>query len=471
MNNKQINNPVSSVLIIEHDKNMIRDLLKTCAQKSIVPIVLPDTKKIAGTLDTKNVRTIFLGKEYGNETDNSQLRTLNAIKEIHPEMPVIKLTKDTTSQSAVKAVKIGFADVITAPLDINELNEILDRFCPNHKTNIIQPSLNIKNAAFQIIGQSKTLEKTIEIARKVAPTSAPVLISGESGTGKELIAKLIHSTSKRANAPYVKVNCAAINESLLESELFGHEKGAFTGAHQQHKGRFERAHGGTLLLDEITETPQPFQAKLLRVLEEMDLERVGGSENININVRVISTTNKNIEDLVDNGKFRSDLYYRLCAVKIQIPPLRKRLNDLEHLIWHFINQFSPETGRIITSLDPAMIDQFRNYHWPGNIRQLRNIVRKAIILGNSPVLSLDCNISKDKQLQSMQSSDDDNIMTLAGINLQQLEQQAILATLKQNCGNRTKTAKQLGISDRTLRDKIKKYKNPDSENTQLIDIA
>jgi DNA-binding NtrC family response regulator len=471
MKNNENKNSLASVLVIEHDKDMIRDLLKNCAQRGIAPIVLPDTKQICRTLDTKNIKTIFLGKESGNETSNCQLRTLNTIKEVHPEMPVIKLTKDPSSQSAVKALKLGFADVITAPLDQNHLKELLDRFCPNHKMSIIESAANIQNNSSPIIGQSRALAKTVELARKVAPTSAPVLISGESGTGKELIAKLIHSASKRANAPYVKVNCAAINDSLLESELFGHEKGAFTGAHQQHKGRFERAHGGTLLLDEITETPPPFQAKLLRVLEEMDFERVGGSENININVRVISTTNKNIEEIVENGKFRPDLYYRLCAVTLNVPPLRKRINDLEHLIWYFINQFSPETGRIIASLDPSMMDQFRQYHWPGNVRQLRNIIRKSLILGNSPVLSLDYNISKHKKLQYQQRTDDDNIMALAGTNLQQLEQQAILATLKQNSGNRTQTAKQLGISDRTLRDKIKKYRNSDTENTQLIDSA
>ncbi|MHC4424392.1 MAG: sigma 54-interacting transcriptional regulator, partial [Planctomycetota bacterium] len=206
-------------------------------------------------------------------------------------------------------------------------------------------------------------------------------MSGESGTGKELISFLIHHKSKRAQGPYIRVNCAALSDTLLESELFGHEKGAFTGAHTQRKGRFEMAHGGTLLLDEIAETPPKFQAKLLRVLEQQDFERVGGEKQVRVNVRIISTTNRNLLQEVQQGRFRQDLYYRLSAARLVISPLRKRSEDLPDLVWHFVNLYVREVQRRITKLDSAMMDIFAKYHWPGNVRQLRNVVLTSLIFG------------------------------------------------------------------------------------------
>jgi transcriptional regulator with PAS, ATPase and Fis domain len=284
------------------------------------------------------------------------------------------------------------------------------------------------------------------------------LITGQSGTGKELIAQLIHNFSKRKSAPFIKINCAAMSQSLLESELFGHEKGAFTGASAMHRGRFERAHAGTLMLDEITETSPAFQAKLLRVLEEMDFERVGGTERININVRVISTTNRDITDYIKQGKFREDLYYRLNGLTLSVPPLCERKSDLGDLVWHFVNEFSAEAGRAIKQIDPAMLDELYNYSWPGNIRELRNVIRTAMILGSSTTLSMPPVRHLRQSMLNDSNMDDSELLELAGINLGQLEQQAILATLKKHQGNQTRAAKVLGISDRTLRDKIKKYK-------------
>ena len=259
---------------------------------------------------------------------------------------------------------------------------------PNRRVATAASAQESNRCLYQIVGKSPRMLQTIALAERIAPTSVPVLISGESGTGKELISLLIHHKSRRALGPFVRVNCAALSDSLLESELFGHEKGAFTGAYAQRKGRFEMAHGGTLLLDEITETPPTFQAKLLRIIEQQEFERVGGNENIKVNVRIISTTNRDLLHEVQMGRFRQDLYYRLSAARIVAAPLRERRDDLPELIWHFVNLYAQEAQRRIETLDPTMMEIFAKYHWPGNVRQLRNVVLTSLILGAGPVLSL-----------------------------------------------------------------------------------
>jgi DNA-binding NtrC family response regulator len=326
---------------------------------------------------------------------------------------------------------------------------------------------------YQIVGRSPKLVQTVTLAERIAPTSVPVLINGESGTGKELVSLLIHHKSRRSMGPFVHVNCAALSDTLLESELFGHEKGAFTGAYTQRKGRFERAHGGTLLLDEITETPPQFQAKLLRILEQQEFERVGGSENVRINVRIISTSNRDLLHEVQMGRFRQDLYYRLSAARVVVPPLRERREDLTDLVWHFVNLYARETQRRIARLDPAMMNIFTEYPWPGNIRQLRNVVLTSLILGAGPTLSLaDVSWLFDELQPLTQQGPTHRDTTAAievpsvpaepsrvgGIPLADLERQAILETLRQTSGNQTKAAKVLGISDRTLREKVRRYR-------------
>jgi transcriptional regulator with PAS, ATPase and Fis domain len=289
----------------------------------------------------------------------------------------------------------------------------------------------------------------------------PVLVSGESGTGKELISSLIHYNSQRAHGPYLQVNCAALNDSLLESELFGHEKGAFTGAHTQRKGRFEMAHGGTLLLDEITETPLKFQATLLRVLEQQDFERVGGNESVRVDVRIISTSNKDLLEEVAQGRFREDLYYRLCGIRLFVPPLRERIEDLPELVWHFVNLYSRQIPRHITELSAEMMHIFETYHWPGNIRQLRNVVRTSLALGKGSTLSLADTSWLFSELQprlQKESILSEENSSLIGMPLAEVERQVILDTLDHTSGNQTKAAKMLGISDRTLRGKIRQYR-------------
>jgi transcriptional regulator with PAS, ATPase and Fis domain len=335
---------------------------------------------------------------------------------------------------------------------------LLDSVLPNHDVSTIDAGQEDTHCLYRIVGRTPSLVQTVNLARRIAPTSAPVLISGESGTGKELIAYLIHQKSRRSQGPYTRINCAALSESLLESELFGHEKGAFTGAYTQRKGRFEMAHGGTLLLDEITETPVRFQAKLLRVLEQQDFERVGGNESVRVDVRIISTTNKDLLDEVRQDRFRADLYYRLSGTRLVLSPLRERKEDLSDLVWYFVNLYAREVQRHVTRLDETMMDIFAKYHWPGNVRQLRNVVRTSLILGIGPVLSLADVSWLFDELQPLEQPECRAAgAPFEGMPLEQIERQAILDTLRQTGGNRTKAAKVLGISDRTLRDKMHRY--------------
>ncbi len=400
----------------------------------------------------------------------------------------------TSTQMAVRAIQAGCHDFLLKPLDRRIVEGILDTLLPNRQVATAASAREGNRCLYQIIGTSPRMLQTIALAERVAPTSVPVLITGESGTGKELISLLIHHRSRRALGPFVRVNCAALSDSLLESELFGHEKGAFTGAYTQRKGRFEMATGGTLLLDEITETPPTFQAKLLRIIEQQEFERVGGNENVKVNVRIISTTNRNLLDEVQRGRFRQDLYYRLSAARIVAAPLRDRRDDLPELIWHFVNLYAREAQRRIERLDPTMMGIFAKYPWPGNVRQLRNVVLTSLILGAGPVLSLADVSWLFDELQPLTESRKVEIVEcdrpqggllrpsvaallppgspsaegptgLGGIRLDEIERQAILETLRQTSGNQTRAAKVLGISDRTLREKIRRYRRQECPQT------
>ena len=448
-----------NVLIIDNDPNTDRVLLETFAHRGIRGTVATGKKTAAEYLNQNYWHMVFASHKSAafGATPTDNIRRLRRINADRPELPVIMISDNDSARTALDAIRTGYAEFLLKPLTTKHIENILDIYLPNHKTQAVAAAAGGTKCLYNIIGRSQALAQTVTLARKVAPTSAPVLITGQSGTGKELIAQLIHNESQRAHAPFVKVNCASLSDSLLESELFGHEKGAFTGAGALHKGRFERAHGGTLLLDEITETRPTFQAQLLRVLEQMDFERVGGTESINVNVRVISTTNKDILREVEKGRLRADLYYRIAGIRLVVPPLSQRKEDLPLLIWHFVNQFAHEAKRPITSIDPAMLDVFAKYHWPGNIRQLRNVLRTSIILGSGPTLTLtDISWLLD-ELQPPSGPRDLDPSSLVGSTLEQLEERAILNTLSHTGGNRTKAAKVLGISDRTLRDKMKRY--------------
>ncbi len=489
----QNTNPITNVLIVDNELESTRLLLEILARKGIHANLAKDKKTAADYLSRINHDLAFISNEIykpcGPSKRTPEVFDLIAkIRANSPELPVVmmaeaKKTKTQNQQeiidTAVEAVRAGYYDFLTKPLDRKKIEILLDTLLPNHAVSTQAFADEDAQSLYRIVGRSAKLAQIINLAERIAPTSAPVLITGESGTGKELISYFVYHKSRRKQGPYLRVNCVALSDSLLESELFGHEKGAFTGAHIQRKGRFEMAHGGTLLLDEISETPLKFQAKLLRVLEQQDFERVGGNENIKVNVRIISTTNKDLLHEVSQGRFRQDLYYRLSAVRLVIAPLRERTEDLPDLIWHFVNLYARETQRRITKIDPAMMDIFANYSWPGNIRQLRNVVLTSLILGIGQTLSLaDVSWLFDElqPLPEIAGADSSKRPReeklnaalpvtgfgidpgLGGIPLRDIEQQAILDTLRQTAGNQTKAAKTLGISDRTLRDKIRRYR-------------
>ncbi|RKY10393.1 MAG: hypothetical protein DRP56_01115 [Planctomycetota bacterium] len=459
-------NTFYQALILTADSKRVGTLLKILAKRNLRGTVATTLKSAKMLLDRHHWNLIFLSTEFNAIADQKNgFGIVRHIRGDHPEMPIVMISPTDSSEQAIKAMRFGCVDFFTEPLKSEAINTVLDAYLPNHPTHVMETVHSDDQRTHPIIGRSAALKETVQMARSVARTAAPVLISGPSGTGKELIAQLIHNHSHRCSGPFVQVNCAALNESLLESELFGHEKGAFTGAVLCHQGRMERAHGGTILLDEITETPPAFQAKLLRVLEQMHFERVGGSENIRANVRVVSTTNQDIRQLVQTGRFRADLYYRLAAVRLQIPSLADRMDDLPDLIWWFVNQFAHEAGRVITAISRQTLRMFELYHWPGNIRQLRNMVRTAMILGQGPTLCItQIPWLVEEMKQTPQANDSE---TESGQSpLQEIERRAILATLTRAEGNQAQAARVLGISDRTLREKVKKYRQQ-----ELVAIA
>jgi DNA-binding NtrC family response regulator len=477
-------------MIVDNDPQVARFMLEILAGRGICGVIANDEKAAADFLEKEQCDLVFTADKISQRAGlparpGGSLELLRKIRTDSPELPVVMMGRSETAglqnqhslvEAAVNAVRCGCCDFLVKPLNRSRVESLLDTLLPGRQISTAASAQEEMHNIYKIVGKSARLLQTIELAERIAPTSAPVLVSGESGTGKELISYFIHHNSRRTQGPYIRVNCASLNDSLLESELFGHEKGAFTGAYAQRKGRFEMAHGGTLLLDEITETPPRFQAKLLRVLEQQNFERVGGNENVRVDVRIISTTNKNLLQEVQQNRFRQDLYYRLSGVRLAVPPLRQRSEDLPDLVWHFVNLYARQVQRRITALDPVMMNIFTKYHWPGNVRQLRNVVLTSLILGVGQTLSLadvswlfdelqplpqekvseSNSLSMPKETTIPECANAD--YNLGGIPLEQIEQRAILDTLRQTSGNQVKAAKSLGISDRTLRDKIRRYR-------------
>ena len=465
---KTAQNCTANALIVDSDRDSIRTVLSILAGRGICGTVASDNNSTLTFIENNSCDLVLIA--ITNSGSSQGLALVKQIKINNPELPIIMLGQESNNtqqvlNTAVKAINLGCCDCLIKPLDRKKIEALLDTLLPNKSVSTADIAANGAKNIYRIIGKSIKLTQGINLAKKIAPTDIPVLIGGQSGTGKELFSYLIHHNSKRSHGPYIRVNCAALNDSLLESELFGHEKGAFTGACTQRKGRFEMAHGGTLLLDEITETSPQFQAKLLRVIEQQDFERLGGNDSIRVNVRIISTTNKDMLQQIQLGNFREDLYYRLSGARLIIPSLSQRKEDMPELIWHFINLYAKQSQRKIAELSGEMMDIFEKYHWPGNIRQLRNVVRTSLLLGTGPILSLADVSWLFDELQPLPQENNISIteqnapaIELAGTPLALIERQAILETLEHTNGNQTKAAKLLGISDRTLRDKVRRYK-------------
>ena len=383
---------------------------------------------------------------------------LQKIKAVNPEIPLILMTAYGTVETAVQAMKDGAADYLTKPLDLEELlvrvGRVTEQARLKSEVRELQRQLVERHRLDGIIGESGRMQEVLALVTRVAPSDATVLIRGESGIGKELIARAIHFNSRRAAGPLVSLNCAALPEQLLESELFGHERGAFTGAVAQRKGRFEQADGGTIFLDEIGDLSPTLQVKLLRVLQEREFERVGGNKTLGMDVRVLAATHRDLEQAMRDGRFREDFYYRLNVVTIQIPPLRDRREDIPLLLDHFLHKFAEKNRRDVTGLTAAARDAFLKYDYPGNIRELENLVERAVLLCRGRVIDLEDLPAAVRPGE--RSTDQPESQRLPDI-LGHIERQTIRDALERCGGVQTQAAEALGISERVLRYKMKKY--------------
>ncbi|MBU3917496.1 sigma-54 dependent transcriptional regulator, partial [bacterium] len=390
----------------------------------------------------------------------SGLQALDEMKNLDITTPIIIMTAYSSIEIAVEAIKKGAYDYLTKPLDFDKLRLILKRALEHvqlkAENRLLKERLGKQFDDQRIIGRSPVMLKLLETVAQVAPTEATVLISGESGTGKEQIAGAVHFNSPRKTNPFITVNCAAITETLLESELFGHEKGSFTGADRRKDGRFLQANGGSLFLDEIGEMPLSMQAKLLRVLQEKELTRVGGEKVIKVDARIIAATNRDLAEMVKAGTFREDLYYRLNVVALEVPPLRERKEDIHLLAQHFLTMFSTQNHKMIKGFSPGTLDFMMNYQWPGNVRELMNAVERAVVLSREEYLSRESFLNPQQQNSAVEKEVID-IESQKIQPLEQVERTAILAALEATDGNKSETARKLGITRRTLHQKLKKY--------------
>jgi len=386
----------------------------------------------------------------------SGLEILQSLKEQKPDVPVLMITGYASMKNAIEALKLGAYDYITKPFDLHEVQKIAEHAV--ERTRLIHENRYLKDQLFErygfdnIIGLTPSVQQAYVLATRVADSNASVLVLGETGTGKEYLARAIHYQSPRADKPFVKVSCAALPETLLESELFGHEKGSFTGATARRIGRFETADGGTLFLDEVGDIPQPLQVKLLRVLQEKKFERVGSSETIAVDVRVISATNRDLKKALTEKSFREDLYYRLNVITAQLPPLRERRDDIPRLVEHFICKYNKETSKSVEGISPEAMAMLHRYPWPGNIRELENCIERAVILcQHRMILPQHVLLSEDVSVP-IPSPDRRDMRAL-----KEVEKEHIVHILASCDFNQSKAAAILGIDRKTLRSKIREY--------------
>ena len=441
------------ILIIDDEKNIREGLAAALEMDGYNTAVAENGEKGLEFVNKGDIDLVITDLRMPGISGEEVLQKITA--EI-PGLPVIVLTGHGSIDSAVSAMHSGAYDFLTKPLNLEHLSLVVKRALKNRELQIQNKQLQeeiIKTKPFEsIIGKSAEMQKIFQMIQKVAGSKASVLITGESGVGKELVAHAIHNLSPRRENPLVIVNCSALSESLLESELFGHEKGAFTGAMARKRGRFELANGGTIFLDEIGEINQNIQVKILRVLQDKRFERVGGEETLEVDVRVIAATNKDLEEEIKKGNFREDLFYRLNVVHIHVPPLRERKDDIPLLINTFMQEFAKENGKGIKNIDNHARAALYKYSWPGNIRQLKNCMESAVVMCSSDTITLNDlppTIKSESSANSMQIP--------FGVTLDEAEKIIIQQTLAQNQGNKSKTAEVLGIGRKTLHRKLDEY--------------
>jgi DNA-binding NtrC family response regulator len=442
-----------TILVVDDEKN-IRDGLREALELDGYEVVpAADGKEALEALGRGEIDLVVTDLKMPRVSGEELLRT---VASSYPTVPVIILTGHGTIESAVQAMHDGAYDFLTKPVNLDRLSLLVKRALGNRElamqNRALQEELERRSQFSNIIGRSAEMREVFELVRQVAPARTSVLITGESGVGKEMIAEALHYNSPRRDKPFIKLHCAALTETLLESELFGHEKGAFTGAVARKRGRFELAHLGTLFLDEIGEINQTVQIKLLRVLEEKRFERVGGEETVEVDVRLIAATNRDLTDAIAKGTFREDLYYRLNVLNIHIPPLRDRRDDIPLLIAAFLREFGQENGKAIDGIDPKARRALVGYSWPGNVRQLRNSIESAVVLCKGSVITLE---DLPPGIRGEQGGD--AVRLSVGSSLAEAEKELIRSTLAREGGNKSRTAEVLGIGRKTLHRKLQEY--------------
>jgi len=442
------------ILIID-DEELVRDFItEVLIRMGFAPLAAPNGEKGIEYLEKSEYDLVITDFKMPGISGND---VLQRAVELWPDCRVIMITAFGTIDHAVEAMKLGAHDYITKPISPDHLEVIVNKALEYKSLKIenrhLKSEISDKYSFESIVGKSAVMREVFELIKRASPSDSTILISGESGTGKELVAKAIHYNSARAEAPFIKMNCAALPEGLIESELFGHEKGAFTGAIRSTRGRFELADGGTLLLDEISEIPPALQAKLLRVLQEKEFERIGSGQTIRVDVRVIATSNRDLKSEVSNGNFRDDLFYRLNVIPIDLPPLRQRLEDIPLLMDHFLDKFCQKIGLPTKSLSEKAGQILLSYSWPGNVRELENLIERAVVISKNQELKISDfppEISAGISIPAKTSMD-------VGMSIGEAEKILILKTLKAHGGNKSKAADVLGISARTLRNKLQEY--------------
>ncbi|MBX7158206.1 MAG: sigma-54 dependent transcriptional regulator [Verrucomicrobiae bacterium] len=448
----------ANLLIVDDEKNT-REGLRAALEDNYEVYVASDAKQAMNVLENESIDLVLTDLKMAGEDGLQLIRRIRSL----PQQPIcLLMTSYGSVEIAVQAMKEGAADYLTKPLNLDEVQMIVARHLRTRSLEAenrqlkgqIQTQFGLEN----IIGKSPRMVEVFDLVKQVAPSRATVLIQGESGTGKELIAKAIHQLSPRKEGPLVTVHCAALSPQLLESELFGHEKGAFTGAMERRIGRFEAADGGTIFLDEIGEIDPATQVKILRVLGERSFERVGSTKTMKVDVRLIAATNKDLKKLVDEGKFRDDLYFRLNVVLIALPPLRERQEDIPLMVKSFLTEFNRENGKRVRDFTPEAMERLLAYSWPGNVRELRTAVEHAVVLAKGEDASLrDLPVSLRRMDTNLTEQRMEKMIKNSQLNWEATEKQLILKALMKTKGNRTEAAKAMGMSRRTLHRKLNAY--------------
>jgi len=448
------------VVLIVDDDSGVRESFRLTLEDHYDVIDVPDGARALDVVRASQVDLVLLDIRLP-EMDG--IEVLERIKAMDEGVEVILVTAVKTLRTAVAAMKLGAFDYLTKPFEEDELLAViaraLEKRALEREVTFLRGELERARDFDEIVGQHPTMQKVYRLIAQVARTTTTVLITGASGTGKELIARAIHRQGPRREKPFVAVNPAAVVESLIESELFGHERGAFTGAHQRKLGRFELAQGGTLFLDEIGTLKEELQVKLLRVLQEREIERVGGTHPIKIDVRVIAATNADLKDAVARGAFREDLYYRLNVVPIEVPSLAQRADDIPLLVEHFVHRYSRECNKTVDGLSPESLAALREYEWPGNVRELQNVVERAVVLAEDPVIQLSelpLDVLLPKHRERVRTADRLPLKNAT----EEFERQIILRVLERVGGNQTEAARILGLHRNTINRIVGRSKSP-----------